>query len=191
MSNLNIPEGVDFGPLLGLVGTWTGDKGIDVAPEPDGSEDNPYYETIIFEAVGDVTNAEKQVLAVVSYHQVVRRKSNDEVFHDEVGYWMWDAATGTIMQSLIIPRAVGLLAGGEYAGAFDAASGITLQVAARLNDPDWGIVQSPFMRDNASTVEFRHDITFDANRMSYSETTVLDIYGRTFDHTDDNELVRA
>ena len=50
------------------------------------------YETITFEAAGDVTNAERQTLAVVRYHQVVRRKSNDEVFHDQVGYWTWDAS---------------------------------------------------------------------------------------------------
>jgi hypothetical protein len=41
------------------------------------------YETIAFEAVGDVTNAESQRLAVVRYQQIVRRKSNDKVFHDQ------------------------------------------------------------------------------------------------------------
>ena len=191
MTTPHIPPGVDFGPLLGLIGTWTGDKGIDVAPEPDGSEDIPYHETITFDPVGDVTNAKKQLLAVVSYHQVVRRKSNDEVFHDELGYWMWDAQSQTIMQSLIVPRAVALLAGGSHTGPVDPAAGITLQVAAKLNDPDWSIAQSPFMRDNASTIEFRHSITFNATHLSYAETTVLDIYSRTFDHTDTNELTRT
>ncbi len=66
---------VDFGPLAALVGTWTGDNGTDVAPEPDGEETTPYFETITIEEVGDVTNAEKQTLAVLSYHQVVSRKS--------------------------------------------------------------------------------------------------------------------
>ncbi len=53
----NEPE-VDYGPLAGLIGVWKGDKGLDVAPEPDGSENNPYHETITFTAIGDVTNAE-------------------------------------------------------------------------------------------------------------------------------------
>ena len=71
-------DGVDYGPLAGLVGTWKGDKGMDISPEPDGTEENPYYETIEFDAAGDVTNAESQTLAIVRYHQVVKRKSNDE-----------------------------------------------------------------------------------------------------------------
>ena len=36
----------DYGPLTNLIGTWNGDKGMDIAPEPDGTEHNPYYETI-------------------------------------------------------------------------------------------------------------------------------------------------
>ena len=44
-----------------------------------------------FEAAGSATNAETQQLAVVRYHQAVFRKSNDMQFHDQLGYWMWDA----------------------------------------------------------------------------------------------------
>jgi hypothetical protein len=76
---------IDYGPLTGLIGSWKGDKGMDVAPEPGGSEESPYWETIDFEAIGDVTNAESQTLTVLRYHQVVRRKSNDEIFHDQTG----------------------------------------------------------------------------------------------------------
>jgi len=191
MSEETIPAGIDFGPLVRLVGVWKGDKGLDVAPEPEGSEENPYRETLTFEVVGDVTNAGTQTLAVVRYHQVVARKSNNEVFHDETGYWMWDAETDTVMHSLVIPRAVALLAGGTVAPADNRDELCVLSVSARLDDPDWGIVQSPFMRDNARTVEFRHDITIAGNTLSYKETTVLDIYGRRFDHTDENELQRV
>jgi len=56
---------IDYGPLRALIGVWKGEKGIDVAPEPDGSENNPYYETMTFTAIGDVTNAESQVLAAI------------------------------------------------------------------------------------------------------------------------------
>ncbi|MBL1352143.1 MAG: hypothetical protein COA61_002220, partial [Zetaproteobacteria bacterium] len=45
---------INYGPLQQLIGTWKGDKGTDIAPEPDGEENNPYFETIIFEAIGDV-----------------------------------------------------------------------------------------------------------------------------------------
>lgn len=97
---------VDFGPLTGLIGRWAGDKGSDVAPEPDGSEESPYYETILFSAAGNVENTESQELVAVHYHQIVSRKSNDEVFQNETGYWMWDATQGVVMHSLTIPRAV-------------------------------------------------------------------------------------
>ena len=183
------PE-IDYGPLAGLVGTWTGDKGMDISPEPDGTEENPYFETIVFEAEGEVKNAEEQVLAIVRYHQVVRRKSDGEVFHDEVGYWTWDAAAKTLAHSLTIPRRVCVLAGGEHSGEADADGSVRLTVRARLGDDTWGVLQSPFMRGKARTVSFDHEITVTADRLSYSETTGLEIYGRSFEHTDTNELVR-
>ena len=182
---------VDYGPLAWLIATWHGDKGLDISPEPDGREENPYYETIVFEAVGDVTNAECQRLAAVRYQQIVRRKSNDKVFHDQTGYWMWDAATGIVMQSLTIPRSVCVLAGGKFRGRDGSSDAITLQVMATLGDRDWGIIQSPFMWENARTIEFRHTLTIQKNTLSYSEDTRIEIYGRTFHHTDQNELIRC
>jgi hypothetical protein len=180
---------VDYGPLTGLIGTWKGDKGMDVAPEPDGVEENPYYETIEFQAAGDVTNAEEQTLAVVRYHQVVSRKSNDEVFHDEVGYWLWDAANQVIVHSLAIPRAVTLVAGGSYTGD-PKADRVVLEVRAAEGE-EWGISQSPWMRDKARTLEFRHELTVTADALRYNETTVLEIYGKRFEHTDANSLTRG
>ena len=180
---------IDYGPLVHLIGTWEGGKGMDVAPEPDGIEENPYYETIIFEAAGDVTNAESQVLAVVRYHQIVSRKSNSQIFHDENGYWLWDAQQELIMQSFVIPRAVCVIAGSKYEGNSNIDI-IKLAVSAKDGDPDWGILQSPFMRDNAKTVEFHHEVEIKEDVLSYSETTVVNIYDQIFDHTDSNELVR-
>jgi hypothetical protein len=181
---------VDYGPLAGLIGTWQGDKGTDVSPEPDGSEETPYFETIVFEAAGDVENAESQKLAIVRYHQVVSRKSNGEVFHDQIGYWTWDPASKTIAHSITIPRAVAVLAGGTFAGDPKAGE-VVLEVGAKLGDADWGILQSPFMRDNAKTVAFEYKATLSGDELEYSETTFLEIYGRSFDHTDTNQLRRT
>ncbi len=178
-------DGIDYGPLAALVGTWEGDKGLDLAPEPEGSEESPYSETLSFTPIGDVENAGSQVLTILRYQQIVRRKSNGEVFHAQTGYWMWDARESVVMQSIAIPRAVCVLAGGRYTGT---GPGVELSVAARLDDPDWGIVQSPFMRDRAKTVAFRHDLSVADGTLSYAETTSLEIYGRSFDHTDENRL---
>jgi hypothetical protein len=163
---------------------------MDIAPEPDGAEENPFYETISFTGIGDVTNAEDQVLAAIRYQQIVSRKSNDKVFHDQTGYWMWDARDGVVMQSIVIPRAVCVIAGGTFSGSTESGTPIRLEVSAKEGDADWGVIQSPFMRDKARTLEFRHRLCVEGGTLSYAETTVLDIYGRKFDHTDENELTR-
>ena len=112
-SGTTVVDGIDYGPLACLIGTWTGDKGIDVSPEPDGRAESPYFETLRFEAAGEALNAESQRLAVLRYPQSASRKSTGRPFHDETGYWMWDAAAGVVMHSLAIPRGVCLLAGGK------------------------------------------------------------------------------
>jgi hypothetical protein len=187
---MNDADNINYGPLSGLIGVWHGDKGHDVAPEPDGIENNPYYETMTFTSIGDVTNAESQVLAAIHYRQIVQRKSDDKVFHDETGYWMWDETAGTIIHSLTIPRAVSVLAGGDHNGKREEDGNFVLEVSASLKSKDWQIIQSPFMRDNAQTTEFHHRITVGNGKLSYSETTIVEIYGKTFEHADENELRR-
>ncbi len=186
---MGIIDDIDYGPLADLVGIWNGDKGLDIAPEPEGIENNPYYESITFSAIGDVTNAEEQTLAVVHYRQIVQRKSNDKVFHDETGYWMWDAKAKIIMHSLTIPRGVSVLAGGNHNGEKTANDDYLLEVSAGINK-HWQIIQSPFMQDNARTKEFHRQITVGNGKLSYSQKTIVDIYGKIFEHTDTNELIR-
>jgi hypothetical protein len=161
---------------------------MDIAPDPAGKEENPYFETLVFTPVGTATNANRQVLAALRYHQCVSRKSDGQPFHDQVGYFMWEPATGTVMQSLLIPRAVGLVAGGRCVVRQGA---IVIELEAAADNPDWTIVQSPFMRDNARTVAFRHRITVEGDTLAYDETTIVDIYGKRFEHTDTNTLTRA
>ncbi len=117
-----IIDGIDYGPLAALIGSWEGNRGVDVSPEPYGEAREPYFETITFEAGGDLTNANEQKLVIVIYHQVVSRKSDQKVFHHQMGYWTWDAATGVIAQSVTIPRAVTLLAGGVFPRATNTAA---------------------------------------------------------------------
>ena len=181
---------IDFGPLAELIGVWKGDRGIDIAPEPSGTEKNPYSETITYTAVGDVKNAETQVLVVVRYHLEVMHKIKHTKIHDETGYWMWDAATGTVMNSIVIPRGVCVLAGGQFDSRANENGQITLDVKSSVDDAQWNIVQSPFMTDQAKTVSFARTILVGSGKMSYSQTTKLQIYDKSFDHTDENELSR-
>ena len=179
----------NFGPLAALIGVWKGDKGTDVAPTPDNSEHIPYHETLTIEAAGDVTNAKKQHLWVVRYHQVVQRKSDNEVFHDQVGYWTWDEEQQEVTQSLTIPRAVCLLAGGT---AVQTNGTVKLNVASKVGDPHWAIAQTPFMSSNAKTTAYSHEVVVDGDTLTYSQSTMLDIYGgKQFDHTDGNTLTKV
>ena len=187
MSEIN---GVDYGPLSELVGVWKGDKGLDVAPKPEETEKNLYFETITYTPIGDLTNAQSQGLSILHYRQIVYRKSNNEVFHDETGYWMWDSAAKLIMHSLVIPRAVCVLAGGHYTGEKDAQGNVVIEVSAGIDDKSWQIIQSPFMMEKARTTKFSQKITVGNGKQSYFETTMLDIYGKEFEHTDENDLVR-
>ncbi|HZP12554.1 MAG TPA: heme-binding beta-barrel domain-containing protein [Nevskiaceae bacterium] len=191
MSTSHLIDNVDYGPLAALIGLWKGDKGVDRAPEPEGEARSLFYETILFEACGDVDNANEQVLAVVRYHQVVSRKTNDKVFHNETGYWSWDAKTGVLMQSLTIPRGFALVAGGAFAARDRYDGEIVLEVAAKDGDPSWGMTQSPFLRAKARTLSFTHRIVVQGDSMSYSESTLLNIYGREYNHTDVNRLTRS
>lgn len=182
-------DGINYGPLALLIGTWEGDKGVDKAPEKDGEERNLFYETILFEAIGDVTNAEEQTLAVLRYHQIVHRKTNGKVFHNETGYWSWDARTGEIVQSFSIPRGVAVVAGGQ--ASVDPQNPAATVIEVKADGAEWGICQSPFMREKARTVSFSHKIIVEGDSMQYSESTLLDIYGRSYDHTDINRLKRV
>ena len=179
---------INYGPLKALIGVWQGDKGMDIAPESDGTEENPYYETITITEGGDLTNGEEQVLSVVHYRRIVTRKSNDGVFHDETGYYMWDAATNVLMHSLNIPRAVSLLAGATLTNKSYQNGKLDIELNAGVDNNDWGIVQSPFMKAKALTKNYLQKVVIENGKMKYEETTMLDIYGREFEHTDKNEL---
>ena len=43
-----IIDGVDYGPLHKLIGSWRGEKGLDVSPDPDGQDKHAYYDEITF-----------------------------------------------------------------------------------------------------------------------------------------------
>ena len=183
---------LDYGPLRHLTGVWRGDKGQDKSPEPDGVEENAYTETMRFTPAGDVDNAETQELVAVHYHLDVHRIRDGKMIHNQTGYWIWDADSGLIMHDFVIPRAVAVVAGGEYRGETDALGNFVFEVAAGQGHPEWQIAQSPFMIKNALTTAFEQRFVSGAEHLAYRQTTLVDIYGRkSFEHTDENELRRV
>jgi len=51
----------------------------------------------------------------VRYHTHIVKPGEVETYHDQVGYWLWEPATGHLIQTLAIPR-------GQVAMAFGRAA---------------------------------------------------------------------
>ena len=106
-----------------------------------------------------------------------------------MGYWLWEPATGTVIQSLAIPRGQIAMAVGK-AGA-DSKS---FELVARRGTETYGICSNPFLEYAFKTVEYRIKVDINADgTWSYDEDTVLMIHGQTepFHHTDRNTLTRV
>jgi hypothetical protein len=177
-------NGMDFGPLAQLVGTWKTVEvgGVDVAPDQiKKGEDatTPFYEVITFEVAADATNANKQHLNAIYYKQEVFRKSDGSKFHDERGYFIYDKANKMVYNSFCVPRATCISAEGK------ASNSMILE--AKNN----GVAESEFMSKNASTTNFTRTIEVEGDTLQYGQTIGLDIYGKKMIHTDTSTLKKV
>src|SRR5262249_25586874 len=101
---------------------------------------------------------------------------------------LWEPATGTVIQTLAIPRAQVAMAVGKATA--DAKS---FELAATRGVETYGICSTPFLEHAFKTVEFRIKVTINADgTWSYDEDTVMMIRGQSepFHHTDRNTLTR-
>src|SRR4051794_16914231 len=107
------PDPSQLGPLGGLIGTWEGDQGIDISYHHSEGKvgETPYREHVEFKPFGPVVNG-KQDLFGLDYRMAAYRLGEDEPFHTEVGYWLWDGANGQVMRSFMVPRGMVVIAGG-------------------------------------------------------------------------------
>jgi len=185
----SIINGVDYGPLAQLIGKWIGNKGLDNAPDANANPDKTFFtDEMVFTASGPAENAEEQNLVSIKYHHVVRKLENGHIFHDQIGHWIYEKSTNTIMHSLSIPRAVCLLAGGIY----QENNGTSIfNVEAKADSQTYGIVQSPFMLEKAKTKAFKMNLSVKNNELNYHEVTSLHIYGKDFEHVDESTLYRV
>ena len=107
------PDGLaNLGPLRRLAGSWQADKGIDINPKAEGPERRTFIERIRMDPIDPQANG-PQLLYGLRYHIHINTPEEDITFHDQVGYWLWEPATGLIMQTLAIPRGQVLLASGK------------------------------------------------------------------------------
>jgi hypothetical protein len=187
------PEDVDvdtlanLGPLTAMAGIWEGMRGLDVNPKPEGPRRQAYLEHIELQPIDPQANG-PQLFYGLRYHTRVIKPGEIETYHDQVGYWLWEPATDTVIHTLAIPRAQVALAVGK--AARDAKS---FEVVAKRGTTEYGICSTTFLEHAFTTVEFRVKVTVNADgTWSYDEDTVLLVRGQAepFHHTDRNTLTR-
>ncbi len=179
----------EMGPLGALVGTWEGDKGDDVAPGSDrGVARSKFREVFRMEPLGRVDNHE-QILHGLRYFRHAWRLGHPEPFHEELGYFLWDAKASHVMRSIIIPRGITVLAGGVT-----TADAKVFTVRADVGSPTYGISSNQFLNDEFKTVRFDATVTVHGpDSFSYAENTQLKMRGHEelFNHADKNTLKRV
>jgi len=169
-----------------LAGEWEGDGGLDTAFSHSQNKvlGTPYLEQCTMKPFGPVDNG-SQHLYGLDYKSSMWRGDEENPFHTEVGYWLWDAATGEVMRGFVIPRGVTVLAGGV---AHADTTEFTLK-AARDGD-QYNIGEGVYLAKNASTLSYEVTIALGNGTWSYDETTILRMneFDEPFAHTDHNAL---
>ena len=177
----------NLGPLRGMAGIWQGTKGLDVKPKADGPRRQAYVERIELQPIDPQTNG-PQLLYGLRYHTHVTKPDQVKTYHEQVGYWLWEPATGSIIHTLSIPRGLTAMAAGKASA--DAAQ---FSLVATEGHQHFGICSNPFLEHAFRTVEFRIDVSIHPDgTWSYEEDTVMLIKGQAepFHHTDRNHLAK-
>jgi len=180
----------EWGPLAGLIGEWEGQKGgLDTAYSHSQEKvlGTPYTEKVTMKPFGPVDNG-RQHLYGLDYKTAMWRGDEDNPFHTEVGYWLWDGATGEILRGFVVPRGITVLAGGVA-----AADATSFTMKAALDDPQYKIAENKYLSANASSVTYEVTITIGDGTWSYAESTGLKMkeLPGVFAHTDSNTLNRV
>ncbi|MDR7059588.1 MULTISPECIES: heme-binding beta-barrel domain-containing protein [unclassified Sphingopyxis] len=187
------PEDVDpetlanLGPLRRLAGIWEGQRGVDINPKADGPETRQYYERIEMQPIDPQANG-PQLFYGLRYHLHVNTREEDIAFHDQVGYWLYEAATGLILQTLAIPRGQIAIAAGH---AEPDAKRLVLK--ATRGQTDYGICSTTFLELAFRTDSYQITVDFqDDGSWSYVSDTTLIVKGQDepFLHRDRNTLTK-
>ncbi|MFD1611623.1 FABP family protein [Sphingomonas tabacisoli] len=177
----------NLGPLRRLAGRWQGEEGVDLNPKADGPERRAFIEQITFDAIDPQANG-PQLFYGLRYHIHITTREEDITFHDQVGYWLWEPATGLVLQTLAIPRGQVALASGHAKPGDDL-----LSLSAARGQTEYGICSTAFLEYAFRTDSYRIDIAFEGeDAWSYDIRTMLTVHGRPepFEHHDRNRLKR-
>jgi hypothetical protein len=188
------PEDIDpdtlanLGPLTRLAGIWEGAKGVDVNPKAAGPERASFTERIELQPIDPQANG-PQLFYGLRYHTHILKPGEATTYHDQIGYFLWEPATGLILQSLAIPRGQVALAAGQA-----SADATSFKLSARRGETEYGICSTLFLEQAFRTDLFEIEITLHPDgRWSYVEDTVLLVRGQAepFHHRDTNTLTKV
>ena len=178
----------NLGPLRRLAGGWEARTGVDLNPKAAGPERRVYIERIDFEAIDPQANG-PQLFYGLRYHIHITTEEEDITFHDQVGYWLWEPATGLVLQTVAIPRGQVAIASGNAAPNADR-----LVLTAERGQTEYGICSTAFLEYAFRTDSYRIEIVFNPDgSWSYVTDTMLTVRGRTtpFAHRDQNTLEKV
>ena len=187
------PEDVDpdtlanLGPLTRLAGTWESSTGHDINPKADGPEHRDFIERMVFEPIDPQANG-PQLFYGLRYHTHITTPEEDITFHDQTGYWLWEPATGLVIQTLSIPRGQTAIAAGKA-----ALGDNKLALTAERGSTEYGICSTTFLEQAFRTDRYVIELTFNADgSISYVLDTTLDVRGQgAFTHRDTNTLFKV
>ena len=179
----------EWGPLAALAGEWTGEGGgLDASYSHTAHQvlQTPYTEKLSFKPFGPVQNG-RQTLYGLDYRTAMWRGDEENPFHPDVGYWLWDGAAGEILRGFVVPRGITVLAGGTA-----AADARTFTLHAEAGHPRFSIGEKSYLAEHASSRSYTVTVNDDGT-WSYDETTmlVMDEFDEPFAHTDHNTLHRV
>jgi hypothetical protein len=177
-----------WGPLAGLIGTWEGAEGLDIAfhNQKGALGETKFRERATFDAFGPVANG-TQSLYGLDYRMSAWRENEESPFHTEIGYWLWDADSGHVMRCFMVPRGTTLIAGGT-ALASDKQFALQADVGSEI----YGILSSHYLAKRARTTKYTCTISVEGDAFSYDScTTYTHAVGGAVAHTDRNQLRRV
>ena len=174
----------NLGPLRRLAGGWEGLHGVDLNPKAEGPERRDYIERMLFEPIDPQANG-PQLFYGLRYHTHIVKPEQVKTYHEQVGYWLWEPAAGSLIHTITIPRGQVVMATGKASADDKQFELVATRDAIRSN---------PFLEYAFNTIEFRIKVSIDADgTWSYDEDTVLMIRGQAepFHHTDRNTLSKV
>lgn len=176
----------NLGPLTRMAGIFEGRRGLDIKPTARGAGRQTFLDRIELQPIDPQTNG-PQLFYGLRYHQHVVKPGSIETYHDQVGYWLWEPATGTVIHSLTIPRGLTTLAAGQA-----TVRARSFELVARRGSPTYGICANPFLDESFETLEFRIRVTIEDDGWSYDEDTIMRIRGqeKLFHHRDQCKLTK-